>query len=375
LHETEPPTASLTLTIDLAALARNWRALAAAAGTAECAAVVKADAYGIGIERAAPTLAAAGARTFFVALPAEGVRMRASLVDTAARAADIYVLGGFLPEWADAFRGGKLRPVLNTVESAGSWARCFPGAPSALHVDTGMNRLGLAIGEALEVGGDPALVEAAAPRLLVSHLACADEPAHPMNRAQLERFGEVRAAFAHIPASLANSAGILLGPAYHFDMVRAGVALYGGRSAPDSDSEVVVTAEARILQVRSAARGETVGYGAAHRLARDSRLAVLAAGYADGYIRAAGISAPRPPSCVVIAGWRAPLVGRVSMDLMAADVTDIPEQALAASTHAELFGPNLPIDEVAAARGTIAYELLTALSRRAERRYLGAESG
>ena len=353
--------AALVLTIDLGALAANWKHLAALSAPAECAAVVKADAYGIGIEHAVPPLRNAGCRTFFVALPEEGRRVRA-----AAPEAIIYVLDGFLPEWSAAFREHGLRPVLNTPASIAAWARLHPGGPAAIQVDTGMNRLGLPIREALDLAG-----RFASPSLLMSHLACADDPDHPLNATQLLRFREIRAAFPDVPASLANSGGIHLGVDYRFDLVRPGIALYGAAFARDRPPlATVATLCARILQIRHAAAGETAGYGAAKRLGEDTRIGVLAAGYADGYLRAAGSSDARPGASASFRGQRIPLLGRVSMDLTAVDLTQV--DGIVEGDWVELFGPNMPIDEVALAAGTIGYELLTGLSRRARRVHIGS---
>jgi alanine racemase len=362
--------ATLRYTIDLGALQRNWRRLADMAAPAEGAAAVKADAYGIGVARAVPALVAAGCRSFFVALPQEGTAIRAVAPEAA-----VYVLNGFAAETAELYATNDLRPVLNSEEELRDWAAwrsALPepetAPPAALHIDTGMNRLGLRPEEAERLAGSPLLAEAGI-ALVMSHLACADEPGQPLNQAQLKRTERLRALFPGLPLSLANSAGIHHGAAFHFDMVRPGIALYGGFCHPAATSEPVVTAEARILQVREARAGETIGYGAARRLARDSRIAILGAGYADGYLRAVGDADARPGACVLIAGRRAALLGRVSMDLIAADVTGIPADAVRRGGWAELFGPNIPIDEVAAHAGTIPYELLTGLSRRAERRY------
>lgn len=356
--------AGVVTTIDLRALAANWTALAELAAPAECAAVVKADAYGIGIDAAVPALVAAGCRTFFVALPGEGARVRAAAPDAA-----IYVLNGFFADWSEAFRNSRLRPVLNTFASVESWAEHGSDGPSAIHVDTGMNRLGLTLHEALELARRPDLLRRAAPALLMSHLACADHPEHALNRAQLVLFREIRAELPGLPASLANSAGIHLGADFHFDLVRPGIALYGAAFARNRPPLAnVVTAKARILQVREVAAGEAIGYGAAHRLREEKRVAILSAGYADGYHRLAGASDERAGAYVHVRGRPAPLLGRVSMDLIAVDVTDI--VGVAEGDWAELFGPNVPIDAVAAAADTIGYELLTGLSRRDARVYV-----
>ena len=361
--------AGLVITIDLGALAENWRQLAAMSAPAECTAVVKADAYGLGIEETVPALWAAGCRTFFVALADEGRRVR-----EAAPEAVIYVLNGYFPDWDDIFRAADLRPVLSTFAAVESWAQHTDGRPSALQVDTGMNRLGLTLHEALELARHRELMAAAAPQLLMSHLACADEPAHPQNAAQLALFREIQAQFPHLPASLANSAGIQLGADYHFDMVRPGIALYGGAFSDDQPPlAVVATAKARIIQVRDVAAGDAIGYGAALRLREERRVAVLAAGYADGYHRLAGATDAQPGAHAWVRGRAAPLLGRVSMDLIAVDVTDL--VGVAEGDWVELFGPNVPVDEVAEAAGTIGYEFLTGLSRRAERAYLNRPGG
>jgi alanine racemase len=353
--------AGLVLTIDLGALAANWRHLAAEAAPAECSAVVKADAYGIGIEQAVPALGAAGCRTFFVALPEEGRRARA-----VAPGAVIYVLNGLFPEVMDLYRMADLRPVLNSMEEIELWHRLAGGSPCAIQVDTGMNRLGLSLRDALELARRPGLIAKLAPRLLMSHLACADTPEHPLNQTQLTLFREITAQFPDVPASLANSAGIFLGRDYRFEMVRPGIALYGAWfSESRAALNNVATLQARILQVRGAAAGGTVGYGATHTLKRDSRIAVLSAGYADGYHRAAGSSDSHARAQVIVRGRPARILGRVSMDLIAVDVTGI--VGVAPGDLVELFGPSMPVDEVAAAAGTIGYELLTGLSRRAKR--------
>jgi alanine racemase len=353
------------LTIDLGALVRNWRRLARLAAPAECAAVVKADAYGIGIEHAVPALYEAGCRIFFVAAPAEGARTREVAPD-----GTVYVLGGFFDDVLELYRSARLNPVLNSAEEIAAWSAAGRLAPAALHFDTGMNRLGLPAAAAEALGRASATL--AGIDLVMSHLACADEPDHRLNLTQLGRFHALSRRFGGIRHSLANSAGIHLGPAYKFDVVRPGIALYGGASHPAAQSEPVVTAEARILQVREAGAGETVGYGARHRLKRRSRLAIISAGYADGYLRAAGASDARSGGQVSIAGHAAPIVGRVSMDLIAADVTDVPDAELRATRWAELFGGCISVDAAASAAGTIGYELLTGLSRRASRVYLEA---
>jgi alanine racemase len=354
------------LTIDLEALADNWAALARLAATAETAAVVKGDGYGIGVEAAAHALARAGCKTFFVALPSEGVQLRAALPT-----AVIYVLNGLLEGAAATYADADLRPVLSSWAEIEEWAAYREkgvATGSAIHVDTGMNRLGLTLHEALDLARRSDLLAAIGPALIMSHLSSADTPAEPFNFRQLALFNEIRGEFPDLPASLANSAGILLGEDFHFGLVRPGVALYGA-SAAAAPLRIVVTAEARVLAVREVEEGEAVGYGLSERVKRTSRIAILAAGYADGYHRRAGSSDDRKGAHVYIRGRPAPLVGRVSMDLMAADVTDI--RAVTRGDWAELFGPDVPIDDVARTAGTIGYELLTGLGRRYARQYVG----
>ena len=356
------------LTIDLGALAKNWLTLASLAKSAETAAVVKADAYGIGIEPAVRLLAAVGCRTFFVATTAEGEEVR-----RLAPNATIYLFDGLVPGSGPRLVDAGLRPVLGSPEEIAEWTatpKAGPNAEAAIQIDTGMSRHGLAPDEARALASDSTLLAAIQPALVMSHLACADDPAHPMNRRQRDEFAELTALFPGTTASLANSAGIMLGHDYQFALTRPGIALYGARALIGEPAlEPVVTAEALVLRVRNAPAGSTVGYGAAQRLSRASRLAVLAVGYADGYLRAAGSTDHRTGAEVAVRGKRAPLVGRVSMDLMVADVTDIP--TVKRSDWAELFGPTIMLDDVADRAGTIGYELLTDLGRRYERRYVG----
>ncbi|MEW6256192.1 MAG: alanine racemase [Pseudomonadota bacterium] len=363
-----PGATGAVLTIDLAALADNWRTLSDQVAPAECGAVVKANAYGLGIDKAAPALWRAGARTFFVALAEEGARLRAVLPE-----ATIYVLGGLLPGNADLLVASRARPVLGSVGEVEEWARecAARGAdlPAALHVDTGMNRLGLSREEAL------ALAQRGAgftPCLIMTHLACADAPGHPLTARQRALFAEVAAAFPGIPASLANSAGCLMDGAYHFDLARPGIALYGGAPIAGRPAlKPVVRLEVPVIQVRRGLPGDTVGYGAAQTLSRDSRIAVLSFGYADGFLRAFGSSDGRPGADAVLAGRRCPLVGRVSMDLTAVDVTDLPEDAVQRGDRAVILGAGISVDELAAHGGTIGYEVLTSLGRRYHRVYIG----
>lgn len=341
----------IRLTIDPDAVARNWRRLARLARS-ECAAVVKADAYGHGTAAVAPALEAAGCTTFFVALEAEGHALRKVL-----SGATIYVLNGVFDDPRAAVEA-RLVPFLSSAEAIAEWP---DEAPWALNVDTGMNRLGLTVREATGLAGR------FAPVLIASHFACADTPEAPMNDAQERAFAVVTAAFPRVPASLANSAALLTRPHAHFDLVRPGIALYGGDGLPGSEGlEPTVRVEARVIQVRDVPPGGTVGYGAAQRVSRPSRIAIASLGYADGYLRAAGGSDGTPGAPASVNGIAARLVGRVSMDLVAIDVTDA---GCRRGDYIELIGPSVPLSAVARHAGTIGYELLTDLSRRADRQY------
>lgn len=357
------------LTIDLHAIADNWRALAALAAPAEAAAVVKADAYGLGIAQVAPALWRAGARTFFVAHLKEGITLRALLPDAA-----IYVLNGLLPDTAPAYAAHGLQPVLGSAPEIGEWSelsRANGGLPAALHVDTGMHRLGLSLEEAVRLASMVGML-GFKPSLIMTHLACADTPGHVMTARQRLIFADVARRFPRVKASLANSAGTLMGRDFRFDLVRPGIFLYGGAAINGVPPlQPVVRLEAKVIQVGTAASGETVGYGAAERLRRDSRLATVHIGYADGLFRAAGSADGRKGAQAVVAGRRCPLVGRISMDLATLDITDLPEDAVARGDVATFLGDGITIDELAGKAGTIGYEVLTSLGRRYVRRYVG----
>jgi alanine racemase len=359
------------LSIDLGAIADNWRALGRRAMPVECAAVIKADGYGCGIERVAVALAKAGCKTFFVADLSEATRVRAVVSEPA-----IYVLNGLLPGTAAAFADIRARPVIGSMVELAEWdaftsANQWHGG-AALHVDTGMNRLGVSVNDAA----------ALAPRirsenhginLLMSHLACAELPEHPLNARQISVFREVRMLYRGIPSSLANSSGIFLGASAHCDMVRPGVALYGVNPIPGQSNPMrpAIELQARVVQVRTVPRGETVGYDAGWTAKRTTRIAVVAVGYADGYLRAASASDESPGADAIIGGKRCPLAGRVSMDLLAIDITDLPDNAARRGDLAILIGDEITVDAVAGAAGTIGYEVLTSLGRRYHRVYRG----
>jgi alanine racemase len=375
----DPRLAGGRLSIDLAALAANWCELAERSKPAKCAAVVKANAYGLGVEHVVPVLLSAGCDTFFVALPEEGIALR-----RIAPRADIYILNGVYEMSAATLIEAKLIPILNSLDQIELWAHhCGQRglrSPCAIGVDTGMNRLGLTVDEALAFRERNMAEHLVSPVMVMSHLACADDPAHRLNEKQRESFQQVAAVFDDIDSSFANSAGIFLGRGYVFDLTRPGIALYGGSAQVEGQTPMqpVVSLDARIVQVRHAPKGETVSYGATQTLSRDTKIAVVAVGYADGFPRAgSGAGVPLRHAIPIgqhghIGGVRVPLIGRITMDLTLFDVSDVPDQALE-DGRIELIGPNIPLDEAAKAAGTIGYELLTGLGPRYERRYLNAD--
>jgi len=367
----EPGEAGGILTIDLVGLAANWRELARRAAPAQCAAVVKADAYGCGLEPVTAALAKAGCETFFVAHLDEGRRARA-----VAPRATIYVLNGLLPGLASAYAGCNLHPVIGSLAELAEW-KAFVATTAwhggaALHVDTGMNRLGLSFDEAAWLARQPQ-AEHGELVLLMSHLACAETPDHPLNARQIAAFGELRAMFPGMPASLANSSGIFLGPDAHHDMVRPGVALYGGNPTPlhINPMRPVVRLQARVLQIRTVAAGETVGYTAAWTASRASRIAVLSLGYGDGILRAASARDHERGGEAIVAGRPCPFAGVISMDLLAVDVTHLPEDVPRRGDLVTLLGEEISVDDLASHAGTISYEMLTSLGRRYARIYKG----
>ncbi len=369
------------LLIDLGALADNWRTMRHLSSPARCSAVVKADGYGLGMEPVVTTLHDAGCMDFFVATAHEGVVAREHAPE-----ARIFVMNCLLPGIEPFCRSADLIPVLASMEHVAIWtASCIANGdhPCALQVDTGMNRLGVTVEEAAALAGDGTHPEGFSPVLVMSHLVCGDEPDHPLNRTQVEQFTQVAKLFSGIEASLSNSAGILLGEDFHFELTRPGIALYGGRASTESGNVTipVVTALAHIVTIRTAAAGETVSYGAAAKLHRDSRLAVCAIGYADGYMRAMsgagtilrGRNTDGAKGFVL--GHSVPVIGRVTMDLTVFDITDVPGNLLKPGDSIELFGPNVPLDDVAAAADTIGYELLTSLGSRYRRHYVRSATG
>jgi alanine racemase len=359
------------LTVDLDAICANWRKLEKTAVPAECAAVIKADAYGCGLDPVARALALAGCKTFFVATLDEARAARAALPSAA-----LYVLGGFIQNTGESYAKIDARPVIGDLNELAEWdvfcRRSGWAGGAAIHIDTGMNRLGLTRVEAQGLiprinAGDHGIT------LVMSHLACAESLNHPLNSRQLASFREIAGVFSGVPASLSNSSGIFLGAPFQFDLVRPGAALYGVNPTPEADNpmQAVVELKARVMQIRDVERGESVGYGATWTARRPTRLAIVSAGYADGYLRAGSSNDGTRGADVMVAGKRCPVAGRISMDLMAVDITDIEKNAVRRGHMVTLIGDGITIDELAHHFGTIGYEVLTSLGPRYARVYKG----
>jgi alanine racemase len=373
-----PASAPGVLVIDLDALTRNYAKLRAITAPAECAAVAKGDGYGLGAERIAPALFAAGCRTFFVATLAEAVRLRGALPG----GATIFVLDGLFPGSGAEFAAAGLQPVLGSLGEIEEWAALCrtqgTPLPAAIHVDTGMNRLGLKAAERLALASRPELLAAFPVSLAMSHLACADTPEHPKNDAQRLDFLAFAGSLGNLRPrlSLANSAGVFLGPDFRFDVVRPGIALYGGNpfASRVNPMEPVISLYGRIAQLGDAEAGETIGYGAALTLKRRMRYITVSTGYADGYFRQLGSADSHAGALGHLADWPLPILGRVSMDLIMFDVTDIPPQLAQRGGFVELIGPRFTVDQAAALAGTIGYEILTSLGPRYHRIYISETS-
>ncbi|WP_323763161.1 alanine racemase [Maricaulis sp.] len=349
------------LIIDLAAIQRNYAALQTLAPTATVGAVVKANGYGLGAAEVVPALADAGCRCFYVAHTSEAREAREAL---AGRPADIFVFNGFWPSDLEELRQLSLFPVINDLHQLDDLRMLAPDLPCAIHFDTGMSRLGLDAAETETLLADPARIDALDVRQIMSHLACADEPDHPLNEQQRQRFERIRHAFPGIPASLSNSAGVLLGQGYHFDMLRPGLALFSRMPAPGRTSpfEPVVTIDAPILQIRTLQPGDNVGYGASWTADRPRRVATVAAGYADGLLRAFGNGGYGR-----IGDARVPILGRVSMDLICVDI-DAVDEPVRPGDPVRFLGAD--IEDMAGSAATISYEFLVRLGIRFDRSYL-----
>lgn len=350
------------LRIDLAAVRRNYRALSERVGAAKVAGVVKADGYGLGAAWIAEALAAEGCSTFFVATADEALALRDTLPEV-----DIHVFDGVQPGEEGEFVARRIVPVLNSLPMLELWRVHGRGAPADLHIDTGMSRLGLDNKEVATLLAEPDRLVGVALDVVMSHLAVADQPDHPLNAQQLAAF---RSVAPRIPArrkSFANSSGVFLGPDFHFDLARTGLALYGANPTPGQPDPMaqVIRLQGKILQLRSVDAGVSVGYGATHRASRASRIATVALGYADGY----PLSLSNRGTAFV-GETEIPVVGRVSMDLITLDVTDVPPALLAPGQMVDFIGPHNPVDVVAERAGTITYQILTGLGTRLQRDYV-----
>lgn len=368
-----PASANGLLLVDLGALTRNYRKLKSIATPAECASVVKANAYGLGVTQVAPALYAEGCRTFFIATLAEGIALRSLLPR-----ATIYVLNGLPLGCAEEFARAKLTPVLNTLAEVEEWSafcRTHSPQPAAVQIDTGMNRLGLKAADCRTLRKSHTLTTFSI-NLVMSHLACGDDLNDSMNARQRTAFLALANELPPARRSLAASGGIFLGPDFRLDLVRPGIALYGGNpfSGQTNPMEPVIRLYGRIATLGEAEAEETVGYGATKMLARRTRYATVSVGYADGYFRALGAPDKHQGSCAYIGEYRAPILGRVSMDLIVFDVTDVPETLLKRGGFVELYGPHFTIEDAATRAGTVNYEMLTSLGPRYHRIYIEAKS-
>jgi len=352
------------LSIDLDALAENYQALVDRAAPARCGAVVKANAYGLGMEPVARRLAASGCDCFFVATLPEALALR-----KIAPAGHIYVLEGLWPEQVAAFSAAELLPVINSLAQLALWADSDKPRRCIIQIDTGMSRLGLAPAEFRGLVGDTSALDSIRIDYLMTHLACADEPGNPLNQQQIGLFDELRALLPELPGSVGNTAGILNGPGFCGDLVRPGIGLYGGNPVPGISDPLqpVATLEGRVVQLREIPAATPVGYGAEFRARGPTTLATLGLGYADGYPRSLGNR-----GYGVIQGQRVPVVGRVSMDSLVVDITRLGAGALSPGDFVQLLGPDVDIDELARLGNTVSYELLTGFGTRLERRYTGS---
>lgn len=360
------------LTVDLDAVRANYRLLAETASGTRCAAAVKADGYGLGMTTIARVLAAEGCDCFFVENLNEGMELRAALSDSWPDAT-IYVVKGYYSGQPDVFLEHSLRPVLVTTGQITGWLEVIGKhgpLPSILKVNTGMNRLGLDEADARALAVDETALDTLKPDYLMSHLACSEDPDHPMNAAQRGKFDELRALFPDLPATMAGSGGTMMGADYHYDMVRPGIGLYGGNpfaKLPNPFAEVVHL-KGKILQVREIDRGESVGYGATHRAHGPARIAIAGAGYADGYGRGFDNR-----GFAVLNGIEVPVVGRVSMGSVAVDISECAPGSVSPGDELTLLGDGVTLDDASRTSGRSPYELLTSLSQCPKRRYIGQD--
>ena len=355
------------LEINIDSIIHNYQLINNKVGNTECAAVLKADAYGMGASVIAKALDKAGCSTFFVATIDEGIELRACFSKDENQ---IAVLSGLLEGSEDIFYSNKLTPVLNDTEQTKKWAiynkQKKISAPSILHIDTGMNRLGLTINELYDIIKNPTELKELHVEWIMSHLACGDQPRDIMNEKQLSVFLNAKKEFPNVKASLANSAGVFLGQSYHLDMVRPGIALYGSGSGsiPSKPLKQVIKLYSRILQIRTLSTGASVGYGASYRVSEATRVATVGLGYADGYLRSLSNC-----SWVFFNGLRLPVIGRISMDYITIDITQIASEKIQTGDFIEIIGDKFTLDDLATVANTVPHELLTRLGTRHHRIY------
>ena len=355
------------LEINIDSIIHNYQLINNKVGNTECAAVLKADAYGMGASVVAKALDKVGCSTFFVATIDEGIELRACFSKNENQ---IAVLSGLLEGSEDIFYSNKLTPVLNDTEQIKKWAiynkQKNISAPSILHIDTGMNRLGLTINELYDIIKNPTELKELHVEWIMSHLACGDQPRDIMNEKQLSVFLNAKKEFPNVKASLANSAGVFLGQSYHLDMVRPGIALYGSGSGsiPSKPLKQVIKLYSRILQIRTLSTGASVGYGASYRVSEATRVATVGLGYADGYLRSLSNC-----SWVFFNGLRLPVIGRISMDYITIDITQIASEKIKTGDFIEIIGDKFTLDDLATVANTVPHELLTRLGTRHHRIY------
>ncbi|MGH1417556.1 MAG: alanine racemase [Hyphomicrobiaceae bacterium] len=370
-----PATATGVIHIDLGQLAANWQALAKFVMPARCSGVVKANAYGLGLDRVVPALMKAGCQTFFVATIDEAKDVRALASDAA-----IFVLDGLLPGAEKALTDINAIPVLSSLEEFQDWSaharKCNKALPTAMHIDTGLNRLGMTAVDIRELAAGRTLLEKLNVYLIMSHLACADDPDDDMNARQLNVFEGLLPLLPTVATSLAASDGLMLGAPYHTQLVRPGYALYGGQATKEPTAPVkpVVKVHARVLQVSEIVTGQTIGYSAIYKATSPRRIATVAAGYADGVLRTSSAASGEAGGFVAFNGRLAPIVGRVSMDLITVDITELDDETIHRGSWTELVGPTISLEDAGHGAKTIGYEILTSLSKRFHRIYTGEDT-
>ncbi|MBK18266.1 MAG: alanine racemase [Rhodospirillaceae bacterium] len=364
--------AGAVLTVDLNVLAENYAYLKSQlADGCVCSAVVKSDAYGLGMAPVAGRLAEAGCEVFFVALLDEAIGLRSTLEERDIYP-KIYVFNGISEGSENDLGRYKITPVLNSISEIERWSifgkNSSDPCEAIINIDTGMSRLGLDSNELDFLVENPETATGIAVSHFMSHLACADERSDKMNQEQRQLFDKIRQRLPRARSSLANSAGIFLGSDFHYDLVRPGAAIYGLQPIKNESNNIgqVINLKGKIIQTRVVDTNSTVGYGATYKTARKSRLATVALGYGDGYFRTLGNS-----GCGYIGTTRVPIVGRISMDLVTFDITDVPDAQCGPGTYIDIIGPNNSVDDVATDAGTIGYEILTALGARYSRNYIG----